>query len=213
MNVTAALAPIEHSDYTTIPADGASNVIGSATEFESPSHKVRANDITFDVCYAHQAERSGTKESDTVNFSDGTNKELGVILKKNSRKQVMLLQGGGRMHVHKGVQEKKGREPRLNTNPGTEMRWNSRTDKTVRGNMIMGDVSNTLGVLLVPDGEDYSILTRTEKASRNTNGITYTDHDETFMRYYTGATRPAKVLSKIFQDKRNTSTHVLYFFH
>ena len=46
-------AKLKHSDINQLAADGASNAIGSMSEYESLSRTERANDVDFDVCLAH----------------------------------------------------------------------------------------------------------------------------------------------------------------
>ena len=54
-------AKLKHADVNQFSADGASNAIGSVSEYESLSRTARGNDVQFDVCYAHQNQRSGVR--------------------------------------------------------------------------------------------------------------------------------------------------------
>ena len=79
MNLGTEQSPVEHSDYNHISADSAGNAIGSASEFETSSCEVQANDINFDFLCAHQGKQYGAKASDTAKFANGTSKEPDVI--------------------------------------------------------------------------------------------------------------------------------------
>ncbi|EJK63933.1 hypothetical protein THAOC_15380 [Thalassiosira oceanica] len=50
---------IKPSDYSNLSADGGSNAIGSLAEYEVVTRcDSRANELDFNICYAHQCERS-----------------------------------------------------------------------------------------------------------------------------------------------------------
>ncbi len=76
-------AKLKHADLNQFAADGTSNAIGSVFEFESLSWNAHPNEVHFDVCYAHQNQRSGVYASGTLKFAESVNTALGEILIKN----------------------------------------------------------------------------------------------------------------------------------
>ncbi len=46
-------AKLKHAEINQFAADGASNAIGSVSEYESLLQTARPNEVQFDVCYAH----------------------------------------------------------------------------------------------------------------------------------------------------------------
>ena len=69
--------------------------------------------------------------------------------------------------MHHKIQQKNHRSPCLKPDPSNETRWNGVIDETVRANLIMGDISDTLDRLLGPCGEDRSVLKVNEIASND----------------------------------------------
>lgn len=75
---------IKPSDYSNLSADGGSNAIGSLAEYEVVTRcDSRANELDFNIFYAHQCERSGAYASGTGGFKEQPNTELGEIILKN----------------------------------------------------------------------------------------------------------------------------------
>ena len=46
-------------------------------------------------------------------------------------------------------------------------------NETVRANMIMGDICNTLDILLARDGADYNLLSEEENAANDISNYCY----------------------------------------
>ena len=67
----------------------------------------------------------------------------------------------------------------------------------------MGDVSDTLEILLAVGGDDYRMLTEEEQKDNDVSQFSYTEEDKTVVRHYKGAADPARRLCKFLQDKRN----------
>lgn len=201
-------AKIVSSDFSQLSADGASNAIGSVQEFEVLTRPGRHNEVDFNVCVAHQNERSGGMASGTINI-EGANYDLGAELKKNHEIQVRIHRSGNRMKLFQEIQERKGRNPLLRPDPANEVRWNSSLDETARSNMIMGDVEDTQNVLLASDGDDYDLLTNEEKDSGDISRLTHTPHNKKILRQFEGAATPAKVFSKFLQDREHAPPYVL----
>jgi hypothetical protein len=59
MNDSFVAARVKHSNLHQLFVDGASNAIGSLAEYEVLSCASCPNDVNFNVCLAHQNERSG----------------------------------------------------------------------------------------------------------------------------------------------------------
>lgn len=208
MRESSSEAKVEDSDFAQLSADGASNAIGSVQEFEVLTRPERPNEVDFNVCLAHQNERSGGMASGTIKNAE-SNYELGAELKKNHEIQVRIGRAPNRMKVLREVQEKKGRLPILAPDPAAEVRWNSFVDEAKRACEMMGDLGDTIDVLLAKDGDDYDLLTQEEKQSGDTSRLTYTACNKKILRQYEGAATPGKMFSKFLQDRRNTVSYVL----
>ena len=210
MESSCAESGMMNSDFSQLTADGASNAIGLMQEFEVLTRHGRPNEVDFAVCYAHQNERSGGKASGTVKFAEETNNDLGDVLKKSHEIQVRISRAPKRMHAYRQVQTKKERKPLLNPDPANETRWNGCIDETIRANLIMGDICDTVDALLDPSGDDYNLLTSDEKESEDKSRVSYTDDDKMILRQFEGAATPAKMFSKFLQDRRNAPPYVLF---
>lgn len=201
---SSALAKIRKSDFFHLSADGASNAIGSVAELEVMQRSGRATAVDFNICFAHQTERSGGKASGMVKYKDGShNESLGIMLAKNHEIQVRLTRGTKRLEIFRSVQERKGRTPPLGPDPANETRWGGTIDEVSRANMIMGDTMDTLDILLAPDGDDYSMLSPKEKETNDLSRFTYTDQDKKVLRQFEGASRPAKAFCKFLQGRND----------
>ncbi len=166
------------SDFSQLTADGTSNAIGSMQEFEVLTRDGHPTSVDFAVCYAHQNERSGGKASGTVKFAEITNENLGDLVKKSHKIQVCISRAPKRMHAYPQVQKKKEHKPLLNPDPAKETRWNGCIDETIRANLIMGDICDTVDALLDPSGDDYSLLTCDKKVFGDVSHLSYTDDDK-----------------------------------
>jgi hypothetical protein len=69
--------------------------------------------------------------------------------------------------------------------------------------MIMGDLSDSLEILLSPAGMDYGLLNEAEHASNNITNYSYTNSYKKILCHFEGAALPAKRLCKFLQDGRN----------
>jgi hypothetical protein len=198
-------ATLHNKDINIFLADGALNAIGSIVEYESLSCPTRPNDVQLSVCFAHQNERSGGYASGTITFAVPANKELGDILEKSHKIQVRLSRSSHRMAIYREVQLRNNRKPMLNPDPANETRWNGTIDETVRANMIMGDVSETLEILLSAGGDDNGML-----ANTSLDELRYTAEDKMVLRQFEGAAIPAKLFSKFTQDTKETWSYILF---
>jgi hypothetical protein len=201
---------IKSGDINQLSADGASNAIGSVAEYESLSRTDRSNDVSITRCLAHQNERSAGYASGTLKFAQPKNEALGAILKKSHKIQVDISRAPTRMSVFLSIQKKRERKPLLKPNPSVETRWNSSIDETTRANLIMGDMCETMCVLLDRGGYDYDQLTTAEKSLGDKSRLTYTNRDKMILRQYEFAASPAKTFSLFTQDKKDTWSYILF---
>ncbi len=130
------------------------------------------NDVDFNVCLAHQNECSGGYASGTIKFAEPVNDELGGVLTKNHQIHVCLNWSAPRIKVHCSVQERHERKPKLSPDLAGETRWNGVIDETVRANMIMGEMCETIMELLDVGGEDCGLLTADEVSMRSVQRTT-----------------------------------------
>jgi len=194
---------IKSGDINQLSADGASNAIGSVAEYESLSRTDRSNDVSITRCLAHQNERSAGYASGTLKFAQPKNEALGAILKKSHKIQVDISRAPTRMSVFLSIQKKRERKPLLKPNPSVETRWNSSIDETTRATLIMGDMCETMCVLL------HSIASlESQENSKQTN--CYTNIGKMILRQYEFAASPAKTFSLFTQDKKDTWSYILF---
>ena len=170
MNDSFVAAHVKHSDLHQLSADGASNAIGSLAEYEVLSRASHPNNVDFNVCLAHQNERSGGYTSGTIKFAEPVNDELGGVLTKNHQSHVRLNWYAPRMKVYCSVRERHERKPKLSPYLAWETQWNGVFDETVRANMIMGDMCETIMELLDVVGEDRGLVTADEVSSEDYSG-------------------------------------------
>jgi hypothetical protein len=199
-------ARLKHKDVNQFSADGALNAIGSIAEYEALSRTTRPNDVQLSVCFAHQNERSGGYASGTITFAEPANKELGDVLVKSHKIQVRLSRSSNRMAIYREVQLRNNCKPMLNPDPANETRWNGTIDETVRANIIMGDVSEALDILLRPGGDDHEMVGN----DYSLDELRYTAKDKMILRQFEGASIPAKLFSKFTQDTKETWSYVLF---
>ena len=79
----------------------------------------------------------------------------------------------------------------------------AKADEATRANVIMGDVSDTLEILLAAGGDDYKMLTEEEQKDNDVSKLSYTEEDKTVISHCKGAADPARRLCMFLQDKRN----------
>ena len=76
MESTAKASAVHVTDWNGLSADGAANAIGSLAEYEVVTRQGRSTSVDFNMCYAHQNQRSNLRASGTVTFKAGpTNEE------------------------------------------------------------------------------------------------------------------------------------------
>jgi len=73
-------------------------------------------------------------------------------------------------------------------------------NEVVRSNTIMSDLSDTLEILLSPEGMDYSMLSEVEKANNDISAHSFTDRDKKVLRQFEGVATPAKVFCMYLQN-------------
>ena len=78
-----------------------------------------------------------------------------------------------------------------------------KADEATRANVIMGDVSDTLEILLAAGGDDYGMLTKKEQNDSDVSRLSYIEEDKTVIRHYEGAADTVRKLCKFLQDNRN----------
>ena len=78
-----------------------------------------------------------------------------------------------------------------------------KADEATRANVIMGDVSDTLEVLLAAGGDEYGMLTKKEQNENDVSRLFYTEEDKTVIHHYEDAADPERRLCKFLQDNRN----------
>ena len=79
---------MKSEDINVLSADGASSAIGSIVNFEADTRNERAGDQEFEICAAHQNQRSASYASGTGDFVENANPELAAVLNKNHKTQV-----------------------------------------------------------------------------------------------------------------------------
>ena len=159
--------------------------------------------MSFNVCFAHQNERSAGLASGTIEYAEPKNADLGAVIEKSHKIQVHVGRASSRMEVYGFVQDKREHKPKLKPDPSVETRWNSTIDETRRTNQIMGDISETISILHGPNGAD-------EDLSNDADRFVYTTEDKMILRQYEGAAAPAKSFSKFTQDRRESWSYVLF---
>ena len=91
-----------------------------------------------------QNERAAKRGSGADGFATSANPKLGGVLNKNHEIQSKMARGGKRLKVLKDVQASKERKPILGPSLANETRWGGKVIETTRGNMIMGDMMESL---------------------------------------------------------------------
>lgn len=91
----------------------------------------RTKATDFNICFAHQNERSGGFASGTIEFAVNPNAELGEHLNKNHKIQTRMNRSGKRLGVYRDIQETKGRAPQLKPKPAGETRWQGKLNITL----------------------------------------------------------------------------------
>lgn len=125
-------AKVQSDDFLALAADGGSNAIGSISEFEVVARdEGRTKAADFNICFAHQNERSGGFASGTIEFAVNPNAELGEHLNKNHKIQTRMNRSGKRLGVYRDIQETKGRAPQLKPKPAGETRWQGKLNITL----------------------------------------------------------------------------------
>lgn len=120
---------LEASDFCQLVADGGSNAIGSVQEYEvltRTSENGRSNSQEFNVCVAHQNQRSAARACGTGDFVQNENEELCAILKKSHEIQERTHRNSNRMNEYVTVAERKERDPILKPKPSVVSRWDSK---------------------------------------------------------------------------------------
>ena len=202
-------AKIRDADINQMSADGASNAIGSIAKLEAQTRTTRSNDIGIIVCVAHQNNRAGGYASGMHDHAEPVNEELGQILKKSHGIQVRLSRAPTRMEIYQGIQRKNNRKPMLKPKPGNDTRWDATVDETRRAVIIMSDVTDTLDLLLSPDGDDYNMLNADEQDNGLTERLSYNERDVMVMRQYEATAMEAKYFSKFTQERGSSYSSLL----
>ena len=71
-------------------------------------------------------------------------------------------------------------------------------NKVVPSNKIMGDLCDTQEILFSPEGMDYEMLSKEERADNDTRKYSHTDRDKKGICQFEGVTTPVKRLCKFF---------------
>jgi hypothetical protein len=134
------------------------------------------------------------QQPDTHSLSDPT-----------TRYSHMSQRSSTRMAIFHNIQVKNKRKPMFVPDPANKTRWNGTIDETLQANMIMGDVSESLDVLLGEGVDDCAMLVNETMAE-----LTYTGGNKMVLRQFKEAAVPAKVYSKFTQNTKETWWYVLY---
>ncbi len=145
-----------------------------------------------------------------MKFADMPNEELGAILRKSHEIQVQISWSPKRMKLYSDIQRRWCRKPLLAPDPAGETRWNGCIDKTMRANQIMGGLCEANNILLVPTGDDFSMVKESERESNDLSRLTYTLENKMILRQFKGAAAPAKYFCLFLQDKKFTWSYVLF---
>lgn len=81
---------IKSDDINVTTADGASNAIGSLVDFELLTRDERSDNQEFEICAAHQNQRSADFASGKGGFAENSNPELSACLNFSHKHQVRL---------------------------------------------------------------------------------------------------------------------------
>ena len=108
------------------------------------------------------------------------------------------------MKLYSDIQWRQGHKPLLAPDPAGETRWNGCIDKTIRANLIMGDLCEANNILLAPNGDDFSRVKESKHESNDLSCITFNLEDKMILRQFEGAAAPAKHLCLFLQDKKHT---------
>ena len=99
---------IKPSDFSNLSADGGSNAIGSRSEYEVVTRcDGRQNQVDFNICFAHQNERSGAYASGTGGFKEQPNTELGEVLLKNHTIQTFIDRSSKRIDLLNSIMKER----------------------------------------------------------------------------------------------------------
>jgi hypothetical protein len=146
------------------------------------------------------------------------------------------------MDCNGGVQDSKSHHPNLNPTPANKVRWHGKLcqtdnnfmcctyicpmfsllyliphclgtlDECIRGNMIMGDLSDSLEIFLLPAGIYNGLINEAERALNDITNYSYTNSDKKILCHSKGAALPAKRLFKFLQDGRNLWAYATFNF-
>jgi hypothetical protein len=201
---------IKEPDIDHMSADGGSNAIGSIAEYESLTRTSRGNNVFFNICFAHQVNRSGGYASGSIKFAEPVNEPLGKLLNKNHTIQVRFCRSGTHMKVLHDVQTDNGRCPLLLPNPAGETRWGGCIEETENFNRMAGDLTEANAKLLGPDGPDRGMLTEEEAVKEDLSRLTVTDREKMVLCQFEGASGPTMTFLKFTQDNRNAFSYMLF---
>ena len=137
MESTTKASAVQQLDWNCLSADGATNAIDLLAEYEVVIRQGRSTYVDFNICYAHQNQRSNFRASGTVTFKTGpTNKELGKFLNKSHAIQARFYRSPNRMEELNEVQNRKNRNPHLGPQPRNDTRWDPVTIQKSREEKI-----------------------------------------------------------------------------
>jgi hypothetical protein len=145
-----------------------------------------------------------------MKFADKPNEELGAILRKSHEIQVRISRAPKHMKLYSDIQQRQSCTPLLAPDPAGETHWNGCIDETTRANQIMGNLREANNVLLVPNGDDFSMAKESKRESNDLSCLTYNLEDNMILRQFEGAAAPAKYLCLFLQDKKYTWSYVLF---
>jgi hypothetical protein len=77
--------------------------------------------------------------------------------------------------------------------------------------MIMGDLSNSLEILLLPEGMDFRLLNEVEHELNNITNYSYIDSDQKILCQLEGTALPAKRSCKFMQDGRKLWAYATFY--
>ena len=108
------------------------------------------------------------------------------------------------------LQQSRGRKPILLPKIGGETRWDLDMDEVERGNIIMGDMCDTITALYSHGGEDYDKLTTEEQQNNDISRVMFSNQEKRIMRHFEGGASIARELSKFLQDRKFLFSYVLF---
>lgn len=128
-----------------------------------------------------------------------------------------VMRSGHRKKKLIEVQQEKGRSKYLLLCPGAATRWGSQYDEATRTNIVMGDLCDTIEILI--DESRWTKIRAWSDDDDNTNTKEdedpswgkYSEHEKMILRQYEGGFAPARHYVRAAQPSKTPSIHERLF--